>query len=161
MKTYFGGMPTGPDVRKLTKAVGCPAEGSLITHEQLEQILEETRTSGRYRVVVTAWRKKLLADHNVDTEAEHGQGLRVLRAEERISKGIQGVQAGVRKQLRSIKRADRVQTDNDDLLKKQTILRRYGAALAQEAGGMLRQIQPPKPAEQQIRLAPVPKKSAS
>lgn len=145
-------MPTGVDVRKLIDTFGQLAEGFEITHEEIEAVIGVPRTSNRYRTVTYAWRNKLLRDHNRLLESVPGIGYRSLGPGERISSAVKGVQQGARKQLRAIRLSERVVTDDPVLTKKQELLRRYGAAIHAEANNMLKQIEPPKSAQQSPRL---------
>lgn len=151
-KLFLGGMPTGPDLRKLADAIGVPVVGQNISHQEVEDCLGHKRDSNRYRTVTTHWRRDLLRDHDVDLEAVPGVGFRVMSAAERVSTGKKGVQQGTRKVLRSITRADLVRTEDPQLQKAQEVLRRYGAAVRFEANRVMREIEPPKPQEQKPRL---------
>ena len=151
-KMFFGGMPTGPDVRKLITAFGKPTPGTEMTHEEIEEVLSISRKENRYFAVTGAWRKQLLKDDGIDIGAVAGIGFRSLLDGERVSNGISGVQQGARKQMHSIKRATMLETDNPELQKKQELLTRYGIALQGEVNTMLKQIAAPKPAEQMPRL---------
>jgi len=159
-KVYFGGVPTDGDVRNLMDHFGQPKPGDEIPHEEVEAVLHSTREASRYRTVTTAWRKKMLREHNVDLSALPGVGFRCLTDAERVAAGVSGVQSGLRKQLHSVVRADRVQTDDEALRAKQDVLRRDGIALRAEATKAMRQIDPPKPAEQAPRLVPVANRRA-
>lgn len=159
-KVYFGGIPTDGDVRNLVEHLGTPRAGDEFTHEQVEAVIGATRDTNRYRSVTLAWRKRLMRDHNLDVAALSGVGFRCLTDSERVAAGVTGVQSGLRKQLHSVVRADRVQTDDESLRAKQDVLRRYGIALRAEATKAMRLIEPPKPAEQAPRIVPIGKKQA-
>lgn len=147
-KVFFGGTPTAIDVRKLVDVFGVPDVGTEITHEQVEACIGLKRTQTRYRTVTLAWRGSLLREHNVDLSAERGTGFRALAPDERVSAGVVGVQSGVRKQMRSIKRADMAVTDDPVLMHKQNTLRRYGVLLAAESTSLMKTIEPPKAPDQ-------------
>ena len=153
-KVFFGGIPTGGDVRLLVQTLGVPNAGDEFTHEQVEAALSIQRSESRYLSVTKAWRDQMRRDHNIDLAAVPGVGFRALLPDERISAGVKGVQSGIRKQLRSIRRADSVRTDDPALLAKQTLMRRYGVALAAEANKLAQQLEPPKPQDQQPRRIP-------
>lgn len=142
MKLFFGGLPTEIDVRKL-EALGDLPVGREISHEEIEALLELDRNAGRYHSVTGAWRKAKLRD-GTEIGAVSGVGFRVLNEVERVDGGVKGVQQGMRKQLRSIKRAVIVRTDEPALIRKQDLLRRLGAAITKEATDVLREIAPPK-----------------
>lgn len=85
-KPFFGGIPTGPDVKKLMDAYGVPAPG-LVSHEALEGILTLDRDASRYRTIVHAWRSRLLRENNVASIAVPGEGIRFLTEPERVEQG--------------------------------------------------------------------------
>jgi hypothetical protein len=153
-KMFFGGMPTDIDVRRLEEAFPKLQEGDDISHEQVEAVIGVDHTKSRYRVVTNAWRKQLLRDSNIELGSVSGVGFRCLKPEERISGSVKGFQQGVRKQMRSVKRSALVRTDDERLMKKQDLLRRYGAAIVNEATNMMKEIEPPKPQAQMPRIGP-------
>jgi hypothetical protein len=143
-KMFFGGVPTALDVRKLQEAFPALSPGDEIEHEQIEAVIEVDRASSRYRTVTNAWRKHLLTDANIDIGAISGVGFRVLLDHERISTSVKGFQSGVRKQIRCVKRAILVRTDDEILRRKQEVMNRLGIAIASQATTMMREIEPPK-----------------
>lgn len=146
-KAFFAGLPTEIDVRKLRAAFPKVSEGDEITHGQLEEALGFPRSKNRYRTVTNAWRKQLF-NEGLDLGAVVGVGFRCLTAPERISGSIKGFQAGTRKQLRSVRRAVVVRTEDPILVHKQDLLRRAGAAIVKEANTLMREIEPPAAARQ-------------
>jgi len=82
-KPFFGGIPTGPEIQKLWDALGAPGPG-VIPHERFEEVLGIDRKNGRYRQIVNGWRRKLLKERNIDTQAEVAVGIRVLTEPERV-----------------------------------------------------------------------------
>lgn len=154
-QVYFAGVPVLGDVRRLAEHFGQPAPGDEIAHEQVEAVLGIKRGKSRYGTVTGAWRRALLRDHNIDLAAVPSVGFRALTAEERIAVGIDGVQSGVRKLVRSVKRADRVLTDDPILQSKQDTMRRLGVAITQELTTTMRRIELPKPDTQQTRIVPM------
>ncbi|MBI5259780.1 MAG: hypothetical protein HY855_24990 [Burkholderiales bacterium] len=151
-KVHFGGIPTDVDVRKLADAFGVPAVGCEISHEDVERALGVDRHQHRYRTVTVAWRKKLEDSHGVVIGCIPGVGFRSLDEGEQMDAGFDAIKSGARKQLRGIKRAGRVKTNDPTLLKKQDLAVRYGIALAAEHNSMMKQIEPPKPQQQLPRL---------
>lgn len=152
-KVFFGGMPTEIDVKKLREAFPEINEGDEIAHEQIEKLLNLDRNANRYRTVTEVWRKKLL-NEGTDMGAVAGVGFRCLNPKERITRSVEGFQSGTRKQLRAVRRSALVRTDDPILGRKQDLLRRYGAAIANEANSMMREIEPPKPQQQMSRFPP-------
>jgi hypothetical protein len=144
-KAYFGGLPTAIDVRKLSDSFGEPDVGRTITHEEIEAALGIEHASNRYRTVVLSWRRKLLSESNIELGAVPGVGFKVLAADERISGSISSFQCGTRKQMRSVRRAMLVRTDDEILRRKQDVMQRTGSAIAAQASVLMKSIEPPKP----------------
>jgi hypothetical protein len=95
-KLFLGGVPTAPDIKAIEDAVGLPGEGALVSWEMLEKILNKNRGEHRFKTVVTAWRKKLMRDHNVLMVARGGEGLVAATPDERIDYGSRQQKIGVR-----------------------------------------------------------------
>lgn len=146
-KAYFGGMPTDLDVRKLIEAFPALIEGARITHEEIEAVISVGRHSNRYRAITIAWRSKLLRDSNLEIGAVSGVGFEVRTSEGRMSSSIKGFQSGTKKQLRSVKRALLVKTEDPLLRQKQDLMQRFGAAIASQAGSLMKDIETPKAVE--------------
>ena len=91
-QNYFGGLPTGPDVRKLQEHFPDMESrlGTTIPHEEIEKVLNLKRHETRYKVVTMAWRKRLAQDSNGriqirgDLREIIGIGFRVLNDSEMI-----------------------------------------------------------------------------
>lgn len=99
---YLGGLPTGPDVRKLeAKFPDLEAlRGKIITHEEVEQLLGEPRTSNRYKTVTGAWRRKVEKSTGIviDGRGEaQGVGFRVLLHGDQVEFGVNQRRAGARR----------------------------------------------------------------
>lgn len=100
---YFGGMPTEPDIQKLI--VGIVAKpGETIPHEAIEEILGVSWRSARYQTVTTAWRKRLLAEQNVDLCAVPRIGFLVLTERQRLEMSVRNFHMSARGIHRSVKR---------------------------------------------------------
>ncbi len=153
-KAFFGGIPTSIDVRKLREAFPSLREGDEITHEQVEAVIGSERHASRYRTVTSAWRRELLRNDGIEIGAVIGIGFRCLTPPERIDSSVAGVKAGARKQIRAVRRAEFVKTNDPVLVRKQGILRRLGVAVMQEMTSMAHQIEPPKASPQLPRLVP-------
>lgn len=153
-KLFLGGVPTNADVRKLKEAFPEWIEGTEVSHEQVEKVIDLSRDSNRYRTVTMAWRRDLLTHSGIDLMAVAGIGFRCLNPSERIAASVDGFKSGTRKQMRAVRRSALVLTDDPMLIKKQDVLRRFGAAIAQEAGAMMKEIEPPRAQQQAPRLVP-------
>lgn len=56
---FRGGIPIAPDVAKLTARYQTPAENALIAYDEIATLIGAAYGTGRFRGVVTAWRKML------------------------------------------------------------------------------------------------------
>jgi hypothetical protein len=90
------GIPTDPDVRLLLARYGVPAEGWLIAHRELEEVLGVDRRSHRYGTVIAAWRKRLQDEHNVVLIAVPGVGYKVGTPDDRVEHGSRRIRTGQR-----------------------------------------------------------------
>lgn len=103
MKTslFLSGIPTKPDVDKLRKAFGVPAEGVVITYAQLSEVIGSDPKSHRFKTVVGHWRKVLLSEHRVWTAAERGTGIYRMNPNEEAEASVCERKAGFRKLRKS------------------------------------------------------------
>ena len=74
-RPFLAGVPTKPDVDRLRKAFGIPAVGVVIKWDEFEQVLQLNRSTHRFKVVLSSWRKSLFREHHVLIAAERGVGL--------------------------------------------------------------------------------------
>ena len=58
-KLFFGGVPTDPEVKRIQKVYNelTLEEGTIIPYEDIEDIINESRETSRFKSVTTAWRK--------------------------------------------------------------------------------------------------------
>lgn len=79
-RPFFGGMPYGPDVRRLEEAFPVTelTEGKVIEHEMLSGVLDLKRGTQRYYGVINAWRSRVRNSNGVILEWQPGDGLKVL-----------------------------------------------------------------------------------
>lgn len=77
---FRGGIPYGPDVQRLSEAFAVPSlvEGLMITHEELEKILELKRGNSRYYAVINSWISKQKNENSIIIVWESRVGLKVL-----------------------------------------------------------------------------------
>jgi len=133
MKTtvFGGGIPWGPDVRKLLDKFGTPEPG-LITHEEIGEEIGEDWRSARYRGVVSSWRKHLWSEMNIDTHAESGEGIRILTEVERVECTTRDFRGVVRKTRRAYTRGGSIQAvklDDVSRRKHDHLMRAVGAVV--------------------------------
>lgn len=111
-RVFFGGVPTAADVKKLKEALSADLKvDQVIPHEQIEAVIALKRTTSRYRTVVSAWRRQLLDEQNVDLDSIAGVGYLVLTEPERVRVSIRDHRRGTRKVSRSVGRMARVRTE--------------------------------------------------
>lgn len=82
--TFNTGIPTAPDVDRLEKALGIPDPGDVITYDQICSAINEKRESSRYGSVVSAWRKRLLNEHDLLLLPVPKVGLKAASASEMV-----------------------------------------------------------------------------
>lgn len=98
---FSGAVPTEPDVRKISEAIGVPEEGALIAKTEISDITGLEADTYRWKTVVTAWRKKLYREHNVVLVAVPREGYRVADPLARVMLSGSKLKSG----LRHVKRA--------------------------------------------------------
>ena len=157
-KLFFGGIPTGPDVKRLCDAFKILTEGQEITHEQVQAVLNLDPRGSRYRSVTTAWRKELLNEENIEISALPGIGFKCLSGSERLTTNIKGFRQGTKKQAKSVRRVTmiRAETLSDAEQAKQLHMMRLGNQLLGQASSLMKQIDAPKPQEQIAALRQPP-----
>ncbi len=118
-KVFFGGVPTEPDVKKLIGAYGSPAEGTVLPYDELSEVLQLSRRSSRFRTVITAWRKQLLKEYNLDSKARVGEGIVILTPEQRVEESGKNLLSSARQVRRGFVRASTVPTARLDGISRQ------------------------------------------
>ena len=116
-KVFLGGLPTGPDVKRLIEQLGEINPGRVITYDETCVVVGVKRDSHRLRSLVTAWRRRLYREMNYVFEAVPGQGLRRVTEEERSK----GNALHFRRRVRGIRRdtADQALVDTSALSPKE------------------------------------------
>jgi hypothetical protein len=101
--TYFGGVPTAPQVRKLMEWAKDSAPGDSLELSAIAELTGEDVRSNRFRTIVDVFRRALLRDRNFVTERIAGMGtIRILLDSERTGFGARGIRQGSRKVHRSV-----------------------------------------------------------
>ena len=93
---HFGGLPTAIDTKKLEEKYGVPDVGRLLSHAEIAECIGYAWKTHRYTTVVAAWRRILRKNHNVDTDAIPGEGIKVLDMVERVGVSARDLKRGVR-----------------------------------------------------------------
>ena len=108
-KVYRGGPPLNIDVNKLVARFGIPAEGTLISHEEIERCIGAPWKSSRYENVLDEWRDWLVAEpRGLDTIVKTGQGLYILRPDEAVDAGADDFRTSTRKMRKAATRVIRI-----------------------------------------------------
>jgi hypothetical protein len=84
MSVFKGGLPYGPEVKRLREMYPVPklTEGLRIPHEQLEGILNEKRSTGRYYGVINSWITRERNENGIFICWEPSKGLKILNPAE-------------------------------------------------------------------------------
>lgn len=99
-KTFFRGVPTEVDVKRLEETFGIPAEDVLIEYDSIEQALQLQKDSYRFRTVLHAWRSKLEREYNLLMVAVSGQGVKVATPDDRVTWASKKLKQGRRSIVR-------------------------------------------------------------
>lgn len=98
------GIPYGPDVRKLEETYPNPEEDQIIKHEDFEKIIRTEQKTARFYGVINAWRRRLRADRNIDSEWVQGVGVKILNPAERLKVSESNIKQGIRHTGRAFRR---------------------------------------------------------
>ena len=85
-RLFFGGLPTGMDVDKLTKELS-PQPGEIIPYEDIEIVLIIKRTEHRFATVLGSWRKRLMKQRGLQSQGI-GTGIQFLTPDQSVDKGV-------------------------------------------------------------------------
>lgn len=88
-KVYRGGMPYGPDIKRLREAYpsNTLTEGLVMEHAALEGIIGAPKGSQRYYGVINSWRSEELNKNGIFMAWQPGDGLKVLSPSEILARG--------------------------------------------------------------------------
>lgn len=98
------GIPYGPDIRKLEEAFPNPQEDQVIKSEEFESIIKTPQKTGRFYGVINAWRRRLRAERNIDSEWVQGVGVKILNPADRLKVSETNIKQGIRKTGRAFRR---------------------------------------------------------
>jgi hypothetical protein len=71
-RLFIGGVPTGPSVALLEAKFGDVALGESVPYAEIAAVIGVDRHAGRFNVVVSRWRDKLLKERNIRTTRTAG-----------------------------------------------------------------------------------------
>lgn len=154
---YFGGVPTGPEVRKLEAHFDDMEgmRGTLIAHAKIEKVIGVKRKDQRYKSIVDRWRRRVESSTGIVISGRGeaiGKGFVVLSHGEQLSFGVGQRRGAGRKIARW--HSTVTDTDEDQLTVEQRKVREHemlGAARMHTALIEMRRlkIEAPKPTESQ------------
>lgn len=98
------GIPYGPDVRKLEEAYPSPQEDQVIKSEDFEKLIRTPQKTARFYGVINAWRRRLRAERNIDSEWVQGVGVKILNPADRLKVSEGNIKHGIRKTNRAYRR---------------------------------------------------------
>jgi hypothetical protein len=105
---FAAGIPTEADVHQLFAVYGVPAEGVRMPYLDITAIIHVDPSMSRFRTVTSAWRNRLVREHNVYLRAGDG-AYTALAPGERVDLSSTKLRMGVR----SFRRAHTVVTSTD------------------------------------------------
>lgn len=156
-KVFLGGVPTGPDVRRLIERFGTPEVGTTIPYAEITAIVGSAPEKSRFKSVTGAWRRKLLNEYGIEMAPRDGEAFVVLSERERVTSGVKKVGSLTRQLGRVAKRAVLISTDRVDDETRQDIeaLRQHTEVIAKAAiGGAKKLTNALAPPEQMPRALP-------
>lgn len=133
-KVVIGGVPTSPEVKRLLAAFPDPQPGTTISHADIETVLNLSRDSSRYRTIITAWRRQLLLEQNIDIDALSGVGFYVPAPFERVTISTRDFRRGIGRVGKAVRRISRVPMErltNEEQVKAEHTRRRMEATLSE------------------------------
>lgn len=98
------GIPYGPDIRKLEESFPNPQEDQVITSDDFEKIIRVEQKTGRFYGVINAWRRRMRAERNIDSEWVQGVGVKILNPADRLKVSEGDIKHGIRKTGRAYRR---------------------------------------------------------
>lgn len=111
-KTFFGGVPTGPDVRKLNQAFPDLKAGDVVLYEKVEAILGISRKISRWNSIREAWRQDLL-ENGLVLDCVPGEAYKIATNPEVFAKASDATKSVVRKLRRTANKIKAVKPDNE------------------------------------------------
>ena len=87
---FRGGVPTEPDVKTLMQHIDIWgwAQGAIIPYSHVENVINVTKDSYRFKSVTASWKRRMLRERNMDVIAVAGVGYRWLPEAERVTESV-------------------------------------------------------------------------
>ena len=124
---FKGKAPTSPEVKHLHEAFGKPEKGTEWTHQQIEELIQETYGNTRYRTITTRWRKQIFRLFGLTIDAIPGMGFRVLEDSETLRFSDKQLRSSSRKLKRASAAALSVDETKLNAEEKKLLDHRVGA----------------------------------
>lgn len=149
--SIVNGIPTAPDVKKLTDKFNSLAVGDFISYKNIEQTIGALHGTGRWATVVTAWRKQLFRELNIILIPEPGKGFKVANPEERVHLSSSRFTSGMRKVKfsKTVAATTPAEELTPELARARTHLIAVGAALELAARTQAKELAYPTPTKAQ------------
>ena len=146
----FGGLPTGPDVKKLNEQFGVPEPGAVVGYDVVAAVIGAKPRSSRFVSVTNAWRKGLLKGPNTLLICEDGQRFRALSFGDRVGHARGEHARGARQIRRATVYASLIDLDQlpGSDRKFAEMLQRVTADSYKRMSEAVKALKPPKPPEQ-------------
>jgi hypothetical protein len=113
MSVFFGGIPTGPDIRLLREMYPDSELGeTVIPYQKVAEILRCDRNSNRFKTITNRWRKLVEVESGKVLGVKKGEGFVVLNDREKLDLSWQKLRTAARCANRSRVVASRVSISN-------------------------------------------------
>jgi hypothetical protein len=117
IEKIVSGVPTRTEVNALIEKFGVPEEGVVITYEEISKVIRHVYGTSRFRTIVSAWRKRIRREHEIEMAPRPRIGFEAACPKERVE--LSGCQ--IRRGVRALKKGehiarntDRARLDDDD-----------------------------------------------
>jgi hypothetical protein len=134
-QSFFGGIPTEPDIRKLRETFRASEmfPGKTINYDDVSKIINTPANSSRFKTVTNRWRKLVEQEDGLIIGTVPGEGFKVLDEAEKLNLSVSKLKGAGRLSRRSYmvaSRIDRKCLDDDELCRLDHVSARSSAILA-------------------------------
>jgi len=120
MKVLFSGRPTGPDVEAIAKRYPELKPGDTVLYSDVAEIIEEKENTTRFHTVISAYRRRMYRDRNVEMTPETGVGLTVKDNSQRVEGHSRKIAQAIRGARRAATGAQRTPIEGLSIDEKRT-----------------------------------------
>lgn len=152
-KLFFGGVPVGPDVEKLRKAIKAEA-GLVIRHSDIAKVISEDPKASRYRTIIASWRKTVEREQFLRIEAEVGIGYRVLTPEQAVSRSSKDIELMSNASRKATVRVEMIDTVAlpDQIKSQHALVRRHAHMINDTFRQVRKEIAAPEPTKAALQV---------